>query len=177
MQHCFIIGKIGEHKDLLFILITVMTGMPDFFLFIWTRMCLISREKAAFHCWLPPNIYGHVTRHHSGPQLLAKKDWARLPVSSFSYFLLIIKVAWETATIIKLKRIRTVSNLTGATGSRGPNSCLFVGQDDNTAGWLREPILATVLEQKSQAVGVSTAPVSDCPSGMGPVRGWFLCLL
>lgn len=39
-----------------------------------------------------------------------------------------------------------------ATGSRVPNSRPFVGQDDNTAGWLREPTRGTVLEQNGQAV-------------------------
>lgn len=51
-----------------------------------------------------------------------------------------------------------------ATGGRVRNSCPFVGQDDNAAGWLRQPTLGTVLEQKSQAVWVLTALVSDYPS-------------
>lgn len=89
-----------EHKDLLFILITVKTAMPDFFLFIWTRECWISREKAALHCSLPPNTYGHITYHHSGPQVLAKRgEWARLPVSSFSYLPHINQEAWGTVTM------------------------------------------------------------------------------
>ena len=69
---------------------------PDFFLFFsfgQESAELEGRKACTPRLTLPPNIYGNVTFHQLGHQLLARRgDWARLPVSPFSYFPLLNRV-------------------------------------------------------------------------------------